>query len=100
MCIRDRLNSCRSLAIRTLDGSAACVGVPLKKSAAQLPISPEKVVTTVFVPWLAQRQVGAPCTPPDPACGPGAVCSQKSSLTCVSLGCVRWVNGLFTILGS
>jgi len=31
------LISCRSLAIRALDGSAACVGVPLKKSAARLP---------------------------------------------------------------
>jgi len=31
------LISCRSLAIRALDGSTACVGVPLKKAAAQLP---------------------------------------------------------------
>ena len=31
------LISCRSLAIRALDGAAACMGVSLKKSAAQLP---------------------------------------------------------------
>ena len=49
------LISCRNLAIRALDGSAACVGVPLKKSAAQLPISPEKVVTTVSMPWLLRN---------------------------------------------
>ena len=53
------LISCRSLAIRALDGSAACVGVPLKKSAAQPLISPDQVVITLSIAAGA-RQDGAP----------------------------------------
>ena len=52
------LISCRSLAIRALDGSAACVGVSVKKSVAQLPTGLRRI---------GRVAATAPATPPPAA---------------------------------